>query len=128
MGASLSRSGEAAFARADQSDLDQILDNLVDNAITYAPGPVVVESGQADGHVFVAVEDRGPGIVPEERDRVTERFFRGRGSPPGGSGLGLAIVRELAERWGGSVAIEEPPAGGTRVVVFMAPSATEPVA
>ena len=70
-----------------------------------------------DGLTFVAVRDHGPGIPPDEHPRVTERFYRGRGAPSGGSGLGLAIVRELAERWGGTVRIVAPEDGGTRVDV-----------
>jgi signal transduction histidine kinase len=70
----------------------------------------------------VAVRDRGPGIPADERERVTERFYRGRGAPSGGSGLGLAIVTDLARRWGGAVRLEAPSDGGTRVVVgFPAP-------
>jgi signal transduction histidine kinase len=67
--------------------------------------------------VWLAVEDRGRGIPAEDRDRVMERFYRGRGVEPAGSGLGLAIVKELAEKWGGSVVITTPPDGGTRVEI-----------
>ena len=58
-----------------------------------------------------------PGIPTEEQQKVTERFYRGQGSPPGGSGLGLAIARDLAEKWGGDLAIVNPDDGGTRVDV-----------
>ncbi|MGQ0669843.1 MAG: sensor histidine kinase, partial [Actinomycetota bacterium] len=94
----------------------------LENAIRYAPGHVVVESGRADGSLIVAVQDRGPGIRPDEVERVTERFYRGRGAPSGGSGLGLAIVRELAEKWGGAVEVLSPAEGGTRVEVHLAAS------
>lgn len=114
--------GDGGLALADRTDLDQVLDNLLENAIRYAPGLVVVETGQADGRVFVAVQDRGPGISPDEVERVTERFFRGRGAPSGGSGLGLAIVRELAEKWGGAVEVQSPAEGGTRVEVHLSAS------
>jgi signal transduction histidine kinase len=124
LGASLRTKGEGGQALGDRADIDQILDNLIDNAISHAPGPIVVESGRANGRVFLAVEDRGSGIAPDEVHRVTERFFRGRGAPSGGSGLGLAIVRELAEKWGGSVAITSPEEGGTRVEVRLEPAGT----
>jgi two-component system sensor histidine kinase TctE len=124
LGASLRTKGEGGQALGDRADIDQILDNLIDNAISHAPGPIVVESGRANGRVFLAVEDRGSGIAPDEVHRVTERFFRGRGAPSGGSGLGLAIVRELAEKWGGSVAITSPEEGGTRVEVRLQPAGT----
>jgi signal transduction histidine kinase len=65
----------------------------------------------------LAVRDHGPGIAPEEREMVTERFARGRSAPTGGSGLGLAIARDLAERWGGSLRVLGPPDGGTLVEV-----------
>jgi signal transduction histidine kinase len=111
-----------APARIDATDLDQMLDNLLDNAIAYAPGVVELEAAPT----FVAVRDHGPGIPEDERGRVTERFYRGRGAPSGGSGLGLAIVRDLAERWGGSVRIESPPEGGTRIQVTLTSDGTRP--
>jgi len=110
-------SGDGVTAEGNPTDVDQILDNLIDNALTYAPGEIRVESGRLDGRAFVAVEDRGPGIASEDLERVTERFYRGRGVEPGGSGLGLAIARELAEKWGGSVDLTSEPGSGTRVEV-----------
>jgi signal transduction histidine kinase len=117
--ASVQTTGEEATAAIDPTDLDQIIDNLLDNALAYAPGAVDIETGLETSRTFLAVRDRGAGIPADERARVTERFYRGRGAPTGGSGLGLAIVRDLAERWGGSVAIEAPDDGGTRVVVTL---------
>lgn len=119
LGATLRVTGEGGHALGEAADLDQILDNLLDNAIAYAPGPIVVETGRANGRSFIAVEDQGPGISTEDRDRVTDRFYRGKGAPAGGSGLGLAIVRELAERWGGSVDVRASESGGTRVEVLL---------
>ena len=63
--------------------------------------------------MFVAVSDRGPGIATEELERVTERFYRGRGTPAGGSGLGLTIARQLAEKWGGTLEVSNGEGGGT---------------
>jgi signal transduction histidine kinase len=85
--------------------------------MSYAPGEITIESGSQDGHVFVAVRDHGPGIPEDELARVTERFYRGRGTPSGGSGLGLAIARDLAEKWGGSMAVTSAVGDGTRVEV-----------
>ncbi len=121
-GVTISAKGKGGRALGVSADLDQVLDNLIDNAVSYAPGPIVVEAGQANGSVFVAVQDRGPGIAPEERERVTERFYRGTSAPHGGSGLGLAIVRELAEKWGGSVVVGQSDGGGTRVEVRLNPA------
>ena len=109
--------GDGGSARVDPTDLDQILDNLLDNATSYAPGEVTIESGGSNGQVFVAVRDRGPGIEPDDLARVTERFYRGRGVPSGGSGLGLAIARQLVEKWSGTLNVESTHGDGTRVEV-----------
>jgi signal transduction histidine kinase len=109
--------GDGGSARVDPTDLDQILDNLLDNATSYAPGEVTIESGGSNGLAFVAVRDRGPGIAPEDLARITERFYRGRGVPSGGSGLGLAIARQLVEKWGGTLNVESTHRDGTRVEV-----------
>jgi two-component system, OmpR family, sensor kinase len=119
---------EPGSARVDATDLDQILDNLLDNATTYAPGDVTVESGRSNGRVFVAVRDRGDGIDPRDLPRVTERFYRGREVSSGGSGLGLAIARQLAEKWGGTLDVESTIGVGTRIEVRLdaAPDLTGP--
>jgi len=118
-GSSLSASGGSGVAAADPGDLDQILDNLIDNAIHYAPGSIAIETRRETGRILLSVTDQGPGIRPEEVDLVTERFFRGRGTKQGGSGLGLAIARELAERWGGQIRVGGGPQGGTRVEILL---------
>lgn len=113
------RSEAGAIANADAEDVGQILDNLIDNALRYAPGRITLDAAP-DGHrVRVFVQDRGAGIPADERERVTERFYRGRGASPGGSGLGLAVVRELAERWHGSVEVKGGPDGGTQIEVWL---------
>ncbi len=109
--------GAAVLAAADPDDLDQVLDVLIDNALTYAPGRVDVAASPNGARATVSVADHGPGIPSDEVARVTERFFRGRGAPAGGSGLGLAIARELAERWGGGIEVRAG-AAGTRVEVW----------
>ena len=104
-------------AVVDPHDVDQILDVLIDNALTHAPGRVEVSTSANGERASISIGDRGPGIPPDEATRVTERFFRGRGAPAGGSGLGLAIARELAERWGGGIEVHAG-APGTRVEVW----------
>ena len=83
--------------------------NLVHNAIEYSQrgGRVTVRTGRNGSHSFVEVEDDGPGIPPQERERVLERFYRVPGTPGTGSGLGLAIVREIAASHGATLAINE---------------------
>ncbi|WP_409266108.1 ATP-binding protein [Massilia sp. BHUDP2] len=90
-----------------------LLRNLVDNAIKYTPAggtaDISVRSDSAkDGcTVTVTVEDSGPGIPPEERERVFDRFYRVAGSEAAGSGLGLAIIKAIAERHGATLALGE---------------------
>lgn len=122
LGASLLARGEGGRAHANPADVDQILDNLLDNAIAYAPGEILIETGPDGGMLTLAVRDHGPGIPEAERERVTERFYRGSGSPPGGSGLGLAIARELTEKWGGSLRVLGAEGGGTRVEISLRPA------
>lgn len=93
-----------------------LLRNLIDNAVRYGPagGIVRVETQGAS----VSVTDRGPGIPPEERDRVGERFYRILGTEPSGSGLGLSIVERIAAIHGAKVALGEGTHGkGLRVTV-----------
>jgi signal transduction histidine kinase len=74
--------------------------------------------------VGIVVEDDGPGVPPEDRDRIFERFARGRQAQPGGFGLGLAIGRELARRMGGDLVLEDT-AAGARFALWL-PAATTP--
>ena len=113
-------------AWADREDLVHVLDNLIDNAIRYAPAgsEVRVEAERRDGAAVLVVADTGPGIPPEDRTRVFDRFYRGttgRQAGPG-SGLGLAIVAALVERWGGEVRLLDGP--GTRVEALFRPPPT----
>ena len=112
----LTATGAGGTAHADPTDVDQILDNLLDNAIAYAPGAIAITHGSSEGRAWIAVRDHGPGIPGTEQARVTERFYRGSGAPAGGSGLGLAIARELAERWNGTLAVDPAEGGGTRIL------------
>jgi two-component system sensor histidine kinase TctE len=111
----------AASIHADPSLLDDLLSNLVDNALKYTPagGSVTVNVGQQSGRPYLAVEDNGPGIPEAERQRVRQRFYRLPNSPGHGSGLGLAIVDEIAQLYGASLVIG-PGAGGlgTKVVLL----------
>ncbi|HSL12359.1 MAG TPA: ATP-binding protein [Actinomycetota bacterium] len=109
--------GEPVVALTNPGDLGQILDVLLDNAITYAPSPIEIRTASDGSNAIVSVVDRGSGIRSEDLPRVTERFYRGQGAAGGGSGLGLAIARELAEKWGGSIAVTSDVDGGTRVDV-----------
>ncbi|MES2183939.1 MAG: ATP-binding protein [Pseudomonadota bacterium] len=96
---------EPAVVRGQADALHILLRNLLDNAVKYTPegGRVDVDLRVAGGAVSLAVEDSGPGIAEENRERVFDRFFREAGTSVGGSGLGLAIVKAVAERHGAQV-------------------------
>jgi len=97
----------------DRVVLREMLRNLVDNALTYAPGPVLVEAETSNGAATLSVIDHGPGIAPGERASVTERFRRGSAAEgTSGSGLGLAIVARVAAAAGGRFMLEDTPGGG----------------
>jgi len=93
--------------------LREMIGNLVDNALRYTPpgGSVTVRLGGAGGVVFVVVEDSGPGIPPDQRAAVFERFFRGDRAG-GGCGLGLAIVRRIADQHAADLELGESREGG----------------
>ena len=103
-----------------RDELHRLVLNLMENALRHTdPGTAVEASVERNnGEVVLAVEDDGPGISPELREKVFERFYRGSGEQSGSSGLGLSIVRAVAESHRGSVRLEEPLDGrGARFVV-----------
>jgi signal transduction histidine kinase len=111
-------------ARVDRERLAQILRNLLANAITHSPraGAVRVAARREGSHVEIAVSDDGPGIAPEHRERIFDRFYRvdpSRSRATGGAGLGLAIVRQLARAQGGDARVESEPGRGARFVVTL---------
>jgi len=92
--------------------------NLVENAISYAPPGSVVEVEVAWPGI-IRVLDRGPGVAPEYRARILERFVRGPNASDGGAGLGLAIVTEIAAAHGGKVRVDARPGGGAAFAVVL---------
>jgi two-component system, OmpR family, sensor kinase len=116
--------GEPAVVAASGEDLAAILDNLTENALNYSPaGSAVSLTWTSEGEaVRLAVLDEGPGLDPDEGERVFQRFYRGSASRGGasGSGLGLAVVEALAARWGGEVTLANRPEGGARAEVALA--------
>jgi signal transduction histidine kinase len=107
-------------AYADPQRLEQIVSNLLGNAVRHTPpGGLVAASVAPEGDALrVEVRDTGEGIAPEELPRVFERFYRGRGGDgAGAAGLGLALVKELAEAMGGTVEAASTPGEGSRLTV-----------
>jgi two-component system phosphate regulon sensor histidine kinase PhoR len=109
---------------ADRSQILQLLDNLIANALRYGEaGTPVTVSAQAEGPmVHLSVADQGEGIAPEHIARVTERFYRvdtSRSRSLGGTGLGLSIVKHIVERHRGRLSIESEVGIGTTIHVFV---------
>lgn len=115
----------------DAGALEQVLHNLVENAVKYGSpgGTVEVASEERDGWVHISVRDDGPGIDPAHRARLWERFYRhdsGRARSVGGYGLGLAIVKALVEGMGGTVEHSPVHPHGTCFTIrLQAPSSTK---
>jgi signal transduction histidine kinase len=109
---------------ADETRLEQVLQNLLQNALRYTPagGIVALEATIADDHVTLAVADTGMGIAPDELPRVWERFYRSdrsRARETGGAGLGLALVKELVTAMGGTVSAESAVGRGSKFSITL---------
>jgi signal transduction histidine kinase len=120
----------ACWVQGDRGGLVRVASNLVSNAIQYtAPGTVVeVATGARGEEAFLEVRDRGPGIAPEERRHIFERFVRldrARAENPEGSGLGLAIVEQVVHAHQGRIEVEERPGGGAIFRVLLPAIAPE---
>ncbi len=115
---------DAVTVRAVSGGVEQIIDNLVDNALEVSPEGgtvrIVVEAGDRDATLHVL--DEGPGLTDEQLERAFERFWRPEGAAAGGTGLGLAIVQQLANTGGGAASLRRAPSGGLdAVVTFRSP-------
>lgn len=121
---------DAAPALAVEGHLEQVLDNLLANAIEATPpgGHVEVVVAARPDVVVATVTDDGPGMTDEQLARAFDRFWRAAEAPPGaGTGLGLAIARQLARAGGGDLVLDHAPGGGLRATVTLQPAdATRP--
>ena len=111
--------GAPAILRTDAVRLEQILVNLLSNAVRHSPERASISvkvEAEANGVSF-SVIDHGPGIPPELRDRIFEPFERFDPHSGHGTGLGLPVSRRLAEALGGSLKVEEPPGGGATFIL-----------
>ena len=115
--------GSAVYANIYPGELRRVLANLVDNAVRHARSNVALTVRATGGGAVLTVVDDGPGIPPDERERVFERFTRlddARDRDAGGTGLGLPIVRELLRHCDGSISLQDNPSGpGLAAVVTM---------
>ena len=113
--------------RAVEGGAEQILDNLLSNALAVAPAESTVIIGlepTAEGGGRLSVVDQGPGMTAEQRAQATSRFWRPAGASTSGSGLGLAIADHLAIAGGGQLTVDAGPDGtGLQVTVAFAPPA-----
>jgi two-component system heavy metal sensor histidine kinase CusS len=108
---------DAGSLVGDRELLDRVLVNLLENALRHAPPGGCVEIGarHEPGEVVLWVDDSGPGIPAEHRERVFDRFARLPGSGGPGSGLGLALARSIVRLHGGELVVEDSPLGGARL-------------
>ena len=104
--------------------LEQVLDNLLSNALEVAPAGSIlhIDARRAGDDARLEVRDAGPGMTPDQRARAFDRFWRAGAArrDGGGFGLGLAIVRELVNADGGTVVLDDAPEGGLRVAITLA--------
>jgi two-component system sensor histidine kinase PilS (NtrC family) len=109
-------SGSSAPILADTDLVTGVLLNLLLNAVQamHGQGSIAIRVASCDGFATIAIEDTGPGIAPEVREKLFRPFFS---TKPGGTGLGLATARRVVHEHGGTIAIDCPPHGGTRVTV-----------
>jgi len=119
---------EPVAINADREQLARIIDNLINNALTYTSGPPWVSlTVTTEGGPALIIEDHGVGVPRDKHEKIFERFFRiddpGLGPQPG-TGLGLFISRELAERHGGSLTLEHSEVGKGSIFVLRLPAAT----
>jgi two-component system OmpR family sensor kinase/two-component system sensor histidine kinase BaeS len=127
IGLRLENRAPQARVRVDPQRTEQVIGNLIGNALRYVPeeGEVWLEVEQSGNTVSLQVNDNGPGVPAGDLPHLFERFWRGeksRSRASGGAGLGLAITRQLVEAQGGSIAAETLPAGGLRVSISFAES------
>ena len=100
---------EAVVVAGMEDALKLLITNLTDNAIRYTQpnGRIRLSAKREQNEVVIEVSDNGPGIAPEERERVFDRFYRALGTKAQGHGLGLAIVKRIVEIHHGSIAIDD---------------------
>ncbi|MBR1658913.1 MAG: diguanylate cyclase, partial [Oscillospiraceae bacterium] len=115
---------ELPMIRGDRARIEQVLINMISNAIKYTHdgGRIRMTAGVGDGSVWCSVKDNGVGIPKEDVGRVFERFYRvdkARSRESGGTGLGLSIAYEIVERHGGDIRVQSQKNKGTTITVTL---------
>ena len=116
---------DVGAASGDRDRIQQVLLNLLDNAVKYGAEPVKVNAYRRDGVIRICVADAGPGIPAAEQSKIFEKFYRADpllARSPGGTGLGLYISRELAQRMGGRLELNSELGAGATFVVELPPA------
>ncbi len=101
--------------------MEHAISNLILNAAIYSPcnTEILVSADFIDRKLNIIIDDRGPGIPEESRDRVFEKFYRVPGTPTGGTGLGLSIVKSIVEAHKGNISVGSNPDGGARFTIML---------
>lgn len=112
------------LAEIDPFRIEQVVNNLISNALRYSPSGSIVTGAveSQDGHVTISIRDQGEGIPQEEMDHIFERFYRAdrsRSRDEGGTGLGLAIARQLARAHHGDLDVKDAPEGGAEFILSL---------
>jgi two-component system sensor histidine kinase KdpD len=118
------------LVHVDAAMIEQVLENLLENAVKYTPAGTPIELGAAmqENEVVVWVSDRGPGLPPGHEDRLFDKFYRGQAErAQSGVGLGLTICRAIIEAHGGKITAANRPGGGADFI-FTVPAAEKPPA
>ena len=117
------RAPASVVGMVDPLRFEQVLTNLLDNAVKFSPAGAEIEvdlTATSLGMARLTVTDRGPGIPVQDRERIFERFYQAHsGQYAAGMGLGLHVCRQIVEQHGGAIRVEQPPEGGTRFVVVL---------
>jgi signal transduction histidine kinase len=111
----------------DPGRMTQVLTNILDNALRHTAegGKIILSARDANDQVELAVQDSGPGLKPEDLERIFDRFYRADasrqrdGALPGGSGLGLAIARSIVQAHGGQISAESEEGKGLKIIIAL---------
>jgi len=123
-----SRDGDLPRVTADRDRIAQVFSNLVGNALKFTPagGQVTLAASRTDGSVCFVVQDTGPGIAPEDRPHLFDRFSHAARKARSGTGLGLSIAKAIVEGHGGTIGVDSVPGRGSRFH-FSLPVAPNPI-